>query len=278
MNIVILGPTGVGKTKLSIELAKLLNEEIINGDSVQVYKGLDIGSGKVTEEEKEGIVHHLLDIKSPDEYYSVKDYQDDIRNFLDKKEYIICGGTGLYINAALYDYEFEKETTTNEYNDLTNEELYELCKKKDPNMDIHINNRKRLVRFLNKELKDVKPLSLLYPNTVFIGLTMPREVLYERINKRVDVMISDGLVSEVKELYEKYPNSRILHSAIGYKEIIEYLDGKITLEKAIDDIKQNSRHYAKRQYTWFNNKMDVKWFDVSKGYKDIIEYIKKVNN
>lgn len=279
MNIVILGPTGVGKTKLSIELAKYFDMEIINGDSVQVYKGLDIGSGKITEEEKEGIVHHLLDIKSPDEEYSVKDYQDDIRSFLDKGDYIICGGTGLYISAALYDYEFEKETTTNGYEELSNEELYELCKKKDPNMDIHINNRKRLVRFLNKELKDTKPLTLLYPNTVFIGLTMPREMLYERINNRVDEMISDGLLKEVKSLYEKYPESRILHSAIGYKELIEYLNGNTTLDKAIDNIKQNSRHYAKRQYTWFNNKMKLKWFDVDinnfdKTVSDVIRYIK----
>ena len=279
MNIVILGPTGVGKTKMSIKLAKFFNEEIINGDSVQVYKGLDIGSGKVTKEEKEGIVHHLLDIKSPNEEYSVKDYQDDIRSFLDKGEYIVCGGTGLYISAALYDYEFEEETTTNEYKDLTNEELYELCKKKDPNMDIHVNNRKRLVRFLNKELKEIKPLTLLYPNTVFIGLSMPREMLYERINNRVDEMISDGLLDEVSSLYKKNPKSRILRSAIGYKELIEYLEGNVTLDKAIENIKQNSRHYAKRQYTWFNNKMSLKWFDVDindfdKTVNEVISYIK----
>lgn len=265
MKIFIMGPTGVGKTKLSVELAKLYDAYIINCDAVQVYKGLDIGSAKVTEEEKCGIKHFLFDIKNPDEEYSVKDYQTDLRNLFNKyskKNLIIVGGTGLYATAGAYDYRFNDEEKK-DYSNYSLEELYKLAKEKDINCNIDKNNRIRLERFLQKDLTSLVEPTLLYNDAIFIGLTTSRENLYKIINKRVDKMIDNGLVQEVKNLYTNYPKSKILKRAIGYKEIIDYLDNKITLEEAVDEIKKNSRHYAKRQYTWFNNKMDIKWFEVN---------------
>ena len=281
MKIFIMGPTGVGKTKLSVELAKLYDAYIINCDAVQVYKGLDIGSAKVTEEEKCGIKHFLFDIKNPDEEYSVKDYQTDLRNLFDKyskKNLIIVGGTGLYATAEAYDYRFNDEEKK-DYSKFNNEELYSLALEKDKNCKIDKNNRVRLERFLQKDITSLVAPKLLYPDAHFIGLTTSRENLYQIINKRVDKMVKDGLIDEVKELYKKYPNSLILKRAIGYKEIIEYLDNKISLEKSIDEIKKNSRHYAKRQYTWFNNKMDIKWFEVNFNYfNETIDNVKDYLN
>ena len=277
MIIAVVGPTGVGKTKLSVALAKEYNAVVINFDAVQVYKGLNIGSAKVTEKEKEGVPHLLFDIKNPDEEYTVKDYQEDLRIILDKyknQNIILVGGTGLYLCAGLMDYRFEEETINNTYDNLTNEELYKLVLQKDLTTKIHQNNRVRLIRFLNKKNTENVFPKLLYPNTYFIGLTTSRDTLYANINKRVDIMLTNGLLNEVKELYTKYPNSKVLHSAIGYKEIINYLDDIISLKEANDLIKKNSRHYAKRQYTWFNNKMDVKWFDVN--YNNFNETIDKV--
>ena len=268
MKIFIMGPTGVGKTKLSVELAKIYDAYIINCDAVQVYKGLDIGSAKVTEEEKCRIKHFLFDIKNPDEEYSVKDYQTDLRNLFDKyskKNLIIVGGTGLYATAGAYDYRFNDEEKK-DYSNYSLEELYKLAKEKDINCNIDKNNRIRLERFLQKDLTSLVEPTLLYNDAIFIGLTTSRENLYKIINKRVDKMIDNGLVQEVKNLYTNYPKSKILKRAIGYKEIIDYLDNKITLEEAVDEIKKNSRHYAKRQYTWFNNKMDIKWFEVNFNY------------
>ena len=268
MKIFIMGPTGVGKTKLSVELAKIYDAYIINCDAVQVYKGLDIGSAKVTEEEKCGIKHFLFDIKNPNEEYSVKDYQTDLRNLFDKyskKNLIIVGGTGLYATAGAYDYRFNDEEKK-DYSNYSLEELYKLAKEKDINCNIDKNNRIRLERFLQKDLTSLVEPTLLYNDAIFIGLTTSRENLYKIINKRVDKMIDNGLVQEVKNLYTNYPKSKILKRAIGYKEIIDYLDNKITLEEAVDEIKKNSRHYAKRQYTWFNNKMDIKWFEVNFNY------------
>lgn len=281
MKIFIMGPTGVGKTKLSVELAKIYDAYIINCDAVQVYKGLDIGSAKVTEEEKFGIKHFLFDIKNPDEEYSVKDYQTDLRNLFDKyskKNLIIVGGTGLYATAGAYDYRFNDEEKK-DYSKFNNEELYSLALEKDKNCKIDKNNRVRLERFLQKDITSLVAPKLLYPDAHFIGLTTSRENLYQIINKRVDKMVKDGLIDEVKELYKKYPNSLILKRAIGYKEIIEYLDNKISLEKSIDEIKKNSRHYAKRQYTWFNNKMDIKWFEVNFNYfNETIDNVKDYLN
>lgn len=276
-----MGPTGVGKTKLSVELAKIYDAYIINCDAVQVYKGLDIGSAKVTEEEKCGIKHFLFDIKNPDEEYSVKDYQTDLRNIFDKyskKNLIIVGGTGLYATAGAYDYRFNDEEKK-DYSNYSLEELYKLAKEKDINCNIDKNNRIRLERFLQKDLTSLVEPTLLYNDAIFIGLTTSRENLYKIINKRVDKMIDNGLVQEVKNLYTNYPKSKILKRAIGYKEIIDYLDNKITLEEAVDEIKKNSRHYAKRQYTWFNNKMDIKWFEVNfNNFNETIDNVKDYLN
>lgn len=281
MIIAVVGPTGVGKTKLSVELAKHYHGIIINCDAMQVYKGMDIGTAKITEKEKENIPHYLFDIKNVLENYTVYDYQVDARKILEEnqdKNIIFVGGTGLYLKAALYSYEFSKEEKeTNNYDELSNEELYDLALKKDPHMDIHVNNRKRLVRFLNKEEINIPPSKPLY-NVIYIGLTCNRDVLYERINKRVDEMFEQGLLEEVKSFYDAGIDSKALKTAIGYKELYSYFDGDITLEEAKELIKKRSRNYAKRQYTWFNNQMDIKWFDVdfkdfNKTVEEVIKYI-----
>ena len=284
MIICIVGPTGVGKTKMSVELAKKYNAIIANCDSMQVFKRLNIGTAKVTEEEKSGVPHYLFDIKEPTEEYTVYDYQKDLRKLIDEhknENIIIVGGTGLYLRAALYDYRFTEETTKNDYSNLTNEELYELVLKKDPNTKIHKNNRVRLERFLNKENTEPVEPKKLYDHLI-IGLTTDRDILYDRINKRVDKMVEEGLLKEVEELYKEKIKTKPLTGGIGYKELYEYFDGKVSLEKALDKIKQNSRHYAKRQYTFFNNQLDVKWFNVDfnnfdNTIKEVEEYIEGEN-
>lgn len=278
MILAIIGPTAVGKTKLSIELAKKYNAIIINCDAMQVYQGLDIGTAKVTSEEKEGITHELLDFVPVTQNYTVYDYQKDARKLLEKyqgRNIIFVGGTGLYLKSALYDYRFYEETTTNSYDNLTNEELYNLALAKDKNMTIHPNNRKRLVRFLNKEIQEYVEPKPLY-NFKIIGLTTSRDILYDKINKRVDVMFQSGLLTEVKSFYDQGIRSKALETGIGYKELYQYFDNKITLEQAKDLIKKNSRHYAKRQYTFFNHQLDVKWFDTN--YEDFSKTIKEVEN
>ena len=262
MIICVVGPTGVGKTKLSVMLAKKYNGIIINADACQIYKELNIGTAKIKEEEKCGIEHFLFDIKNPDEDYSVSDYQKDLRELLDKykdRNIILVGGTGLYLTAGLYDYSFSS-ISKNDYSKYNNDELYNMCIKIDSSINLDKNNRRRLENYLNREDKTIKEPKLLYKNVYFIGLTTDRDNLYNRINNRVDEMMREGLLEEVKYLYKKYGYVRILGSAIGYKELINYLDGNISLEEAVDLIKKNSRHYAKRQYTWFNNKMDITWF------------------
>ena len=267
--IVIVGPTGIGKTKLSIELAKRLDAEIINGDSVSIYKKLDIGSAKPTLEEREGIPHHLIDIRDVDEDYTVFDYQKDVRKLIDEissrnKRIIIVGGTGLYIKAALYDYKFKEGTTYNEYNDLSNEEILDKIKKYNIEKIPELNNRKRLVRLLNKlenneEITNNKD-KLLY-NIKVIGLTTDRETLYDRINKRVDIMMDNGLLNEIESLKDYYKTSRILNSGIGYKEFNDYLFNNKSLDDVVEEIKQNSRRFAKRQYTFFNHQFNTNWFE-----------------
>ena len=282
MILAIVGPTGVGKTKLSIELAKKYNAIIINCDAMQVYKGLDIGTAKIREDEKEGIKHLLFDIKEPNEKYTVFDYQKDVRDLLDKykdNNIIFVGGTGLYLRAALFDYRFNEDKDIVDYSDYTNQQLLDLCLKKDPNCNIHINNRVRLERFLNRDNNDIVKPNLLYDVT-FIGLTTDRDILYNNINKRVDIMLENGLLDEVKDLYKKYSNSEALRRGIGYKELLDYLDNKCSLDDAIYKIKQNSRHYAKRQYTFFNNQFNIKWFNVdfnnfNNTINEVLEYIKK---
>ncbi len=290
MVIVITGPTATGKTKLSIELAKKLNGEIINADSTQVFKDLDIATAKVTEEEKEGIKHHLIDIKNINENYTVYDYQKDARQCIDdilnrQKTPIIVGGTGLYIKACLYDYKFEEENNKNNYENESTEELYKKLIEVDQNTLIHPNNRKRIIRALNYYNENKKPLSskektdkLLY-DTIFIGLTTDRQKLYEKINNRVDKMVELGLIEEAKKIYDTKIISKAVMTPIGYKELFPYFENKCKLNECIEKIKQKSRNYAKRQYTWFNNQMNIKWFNVDynnfdKTIEEVYKYIK----
>ena len=273
MVIVIVGPTGVGKTKLSIELAKKINGEIINADSTQVYKTLDIATAKVTEEEKENIPHHLFDIKDITEEYSVYDYQKDSRSKIEEilsrnKTPILVGGTGLYIKACLYNYNFSETKNNNTYDDIDTEEIYNRLIKIDPDTIIHKNNRKRIIRALNyyEETKTnisskEKSDKLLY-NAIFIGLKTDRETLYERINKRVDLMVKNGLLDEAKKIYDSNIRTKAILTPIGYKELFPYFDKEASLEACLDKIKQNSRKYAKRQDTWNRHQFDVKWIDV----------------
>ena len=271
--ICIVGPTGVGKTKLSIELAKRFNGEVINADSTQVYKNLDIATAKVTEEEKENIPHHLFDIKDITEDYTVFDYQKDARRYIEeilkrKKTPIIVGGTGLYIKALLYDYKFEEGNKKGDYSSLTNEQLYKKVLEINPNTEIHINNRKRLERYLDyynntSEIKENNKTDKLLYDAIFIGLKADRETLYDRINKRVDIMVENGLLEESKQIYESNIRTKAITTPIGYKELFPYFEGSKTLEECLSKMKQNSRRYAKRQYTWFNNQMDVNWFNVN---------------
>ena len=279
--IVITGPTAVGKTSLSIELAKKYDGEIINADSTQVYKTLDIATAKITEKEKEGIPHYLNDIKNIDENYTVYDYQKDARKCIDDilkrgKTPILVGGTGLYIKAALYDYKFNLETTKGDYSKYTKEELYNMLLKLDPDTTIHINNRKRVERRLdyiknNHTTETNKTDKLLY-DAIFIGLTIDRDILYDRINKRVDIMIKNGLVEEAKRIYDSNIRTKAVLTPIGYKELFLFFDSAISLNEAIELIKQRSRRYAKRQYTWFNNQMNITWFT---NPKDVYDYIEK---
>ena len=276
--LVITGPTAVGKTKFGIECASLFDGEIISGDSIQIYKGLDIGSAKPDKEELSQAVHHLIDIKDPDEGYSVKEFQELCRKKIDeisdkRKLPIIVGGTGLYIKATLYDYVFfDEEEEDDQFEDLSNEDLYELLKEKDPKAleKIHINNRKRLVRALNiyekhkkgiSQIKDEQEHKPIY-DCLIIGLTADRKILFERINQRVDKMIKDGLVQEIQGLLDAGIGfDRQSMQGIGYKEFKDYFDGNKTLEECVEEVKINSRHFAKRQYTFFNHQLDVKWFE-----------------
>lgn len=284
--IVITGPTAVGKTSLSIELAKKLNGEIINADAMQIYKGLNIGTAKITEKEKENIPHHLFDIKEVEEEYSIYNYQKDCRKVIDDilkrgKTPILVGGTGLYIKAALYDYKLSEEKTNNTYDNLKTEEIYKELLKLDKDISIDKNNRRRLIRALNyyKEnntsITNNKTNKLLY-DTIFIGLTTDREVLYKKINQRVDNMIENGLLEEVKYYYDKNIKTKPLINGIGYKELYSYFDNLCTKEEAIEKIKQNSRHYAKRQYTFFNHQLNVVWFETD--YNNFNNTIEKVSS
>ena len=290
MIICIVGPTGVGKTKLSIELAKRMNGEVINCDSTQVYRELDIATAKISKSEMDGVIHHLLDIKNIDEDYTVYDYQKDCRLVIDDilsrgKLPIMVGGTGLYIKASLYDYKFEDESIKNDYSKYSNIELYEKLKEIDNDTLIHVNNRKRIERALDYyynhgKIMDNKTDKLLY-DCVFIGLTTDRDILYERINNRVDMMINNGLIDEAKKIYDSNIRSKAVMTPIGYKELFPYFEGVKTLDECIDLIKQNSRKYAKRQYTWFNNQMTVKWFNVDfnnflNTINEVINYIEHV--
>ena len=291
--IVITGPTGVGKTKLSVELAKRYNGEIINADSMQIYKDLNIGTAKIKESEKENIPHHLLDIKTVFEEYSIFNYQNDCREKIKdiisrNKTPILVGGTGLYIKSALYDYKLDYNDSNNDYIDLTNEELYDKLISMDKEIvgKIDKNNRRRIINAINyyernnKSIINNKTDKLLY-DTIFIGLTTERENLYSIINKRVDKMINEGLIEEVSKFHENKIYTKPLTGGIGYKELYDYFDNKTNKEEAIELIKRNSRKYAKRQYTFFNHQIPVKWFNTdynnfNNTVEDVCEYIEKI--
>ena len=276
--LVIVGPTSVGKTAFGIGCAQFFDGEIISGDSVQIYRGLDIGSAKATKQEREAAVHHLIDIKDPDDTYSVKEFQEKARVLIDEisaqgKLPIIVGGTGLYIKSCLYDYEFmDEEEEDNQYEDLSNEELYEMLRKYDEAAleKIHINNRKRIVRAINifekhkkgiSSIKSMQEHKMIY-DAKLIGLTCERQELYRRIDIRVDRMISEGLIEEVQSLLNRGVSfSDQSMSAIGYKELKGYFENGESLDECAALIKRNTRHFAKRQYTWFNNQMPVEWFE-----------------
>lgn len=293
MIIVITGPTGVGKTKLSINLAKKYDAVIINADAMQVYKGLDIGTAKVKKEEMENIEHYLIDILDISKSYSIYDYQKDGRKIIDKfivlnKNIIIVGGSALYIKALLYNYTFKENMINNNYDNISTEELYERLIKLDKDIDVDRYNRRRIIRALNYYLENGTSINenddgneLLYKDTIFIGLTTSRDKLYDLINKRVDNMINEGLINEVKYFYDNNLIERPLLTGIGYKEVISYFKGDISYEKMVELIKKNSRHYAKRQYTFMNNKMDIKWFEVcfsdfNKTVFEIEDYIDNI--
>ncbi|RTQ92104.1 tRNA (adenosine(37)-N6)-dimethylallyltransferase MiaA [Lysinibacillus telephonicus] len=296
--VAIVGPTASGKTALSIRMAKEFNGEIINGDSMQIYKGLDIGTAKITEEEMEGIPHHLLSFKDPTESFSVAEYQVLVRKKISEiqsrgKLPIIVGGTGLYVQAALYDFQFTKEEVELEarkkyYDELATigpEAMHKKLAMLDPEIanSIHPNNTRRVIRALEMiELHGVSKAAEEYNrgniplyHHLIIGLDMDREKLYERINLRVDLMMENDLLDEVKSLWDKKIRNVQSVQAIGYKELYAYFDGLITLEEAIEQLKQNSRRYAKRQLTYFRNKMDVKW--VGNDWDEIKKFSKIFN-
>lgn len=272
MIIVVVGPTGVGKTKMSVELAKIYNGEIINADSMQIYKGLDVGTAKATKEEMQHIKHHLLSIKEVDEDYTVFDYQKDARDKIEEvknkgKIPILVGGTGYYIKSVFYDYKFETEdeTINNDYENLSNEELNRRIEEFECGFTYDSNNRKRMIRILNKLESGWLPTNddfkRIYDDVLFIGLTTDRETLYRRINERFDKMLIP-LIDEVKPYALANIRSKALMTGIGYKEFYPFFNNEDTLVNVVEECKKNSRNYAKRQYTWFNNQMDVKWFDV----------------
>ena len=282
--IAIVGPTGVGKTKLSIALAKHYKAEIISCDSMQFYKGLDIGTAKIKEEERCGIKHHLLDILDVEAEFSVAKYQKIVRNKIKELQSldimpILVGGSGLYISSIIYNYQFlgakRDIELSKKYLDKPLEELIDLLKSKSPSLaeNTDLDNKRRVIRALEKSDNDVDNLGsdLYYDNLKLIALDLDRDVLYERINQRVDEMINSGLVNEVNSLYKKNIQSQAV-LAIGYKELFQYFKGQVTLDESIELIKRNSRRYAKRQLTWFRNKLNCHWLNV-----DAINFDKTIN-
>lgn len=291
--IAIVGPTAVGKTALSIQLAKAFNGEIINGDSMQVYRELHIGTAKITAKEMEGIPHHLLDIKEPDESFSVAEYQKLVRGKIEEitlkgKLPIIVGGTGLYIQSVLYDFRFTEQPNRDEnrlaeLEKMSPDNLFELLHSLDPEAakEIHPNNVQRVIRAIERveltgkqknEIEQNQGHEEVYHHYI-IGLSIDREQLYNRINQRVDIMLEKGLLEEVKTLNSKGIRDVQSIQAIGYKEIYAYLDGHVSFEDAIEQLKQNSRRYAKRQLTYFRNKMDIHWYNPFTDTKKIIKEI-----
>ncbi|WP_426450833.1 tRNA (adenosine(37)-N6)-dimethylallyltransferase MiaA [Staphylococcus xylosus] len=288
--IVLVGPTAVGKTEFSIELAKKVNGEIISGDSMQVYKHMDIGTAKITQDEMSGVPHHMIDILEPDENFSAYEFKNRAQRLIKEittrgRVPIIAGGTGLYIQSLIYNYDFEDETISeqksleieaklDELDQLSNEALHQYLATFDEvsAQDIHPNNRKRVRRAIQYYLKTKKLLSSRKKvqqftenyDTLLLGIEMSRGILYQRINKRVDIMLERGLLSEVQQLVDNgYETSQSMQ-AIGYKEIVPVIKQELSLDEATEKLKQHSRNYAKRQMTWFKNKLDVLWLDREK--------------
>lgn len=292
--IAIVGPTASGKTALSIELAKQFNGEIINGDSMQVYRGMDIGTAKIRSDEMDGIAHHLLDILDPDESFSVADYQRLVRDKIKEiqqrgKLPIIVGGTGLYVQSVLFDYRFPKQQVDEQLRQALQEELerfgpdamHRKLTALDPTIDIHPNNTRRVLRALEilmsgEEKEDGSLAQSPMYDELIIGLDVPRDILYERIDKRVDKMMDSGLLDEVKGLYDSGLRDVQSIKAIGYKELYGYFDGAYSLEDAIVQLKRNSRKYAKRQFTYFRNKMPILWLGSGAGQENNLEEIKRI--
>lgn len=290
--IAIVGPTAVGKTSLSIELAKRFNGEIISGDSMQVYRGLDIGTAKVTSEEMEGIPHHLINVRNEDESYSAADFQTAARQAIQEitqrgKLPIVVGGTGLYVQSLLWDYKLgsegepEDDSLRKKYEAFAekngNQALWEKLRTTDPLAaeKIHYNNRKKMIRAL--EVFQLTGHSILEPkeqpkklyDSFLIGLNTERAVLYQRINQRVDLMVQQGLLEEAEKL-AKTPDVQAAQG-IGYKELFPYFSGDSSLAAALEEVKLHSRRYAKRQLTWFRNRMSVHWYDLVQQPEEILE-------
>lgn len=296
--VAIVGPTAVGKTSLSIDLAKRFDGEIISGDSMQVYRGLDIGTAKVTKEEMAGIPHHLIDVRNKDQSYSAADFQQAARQSITEitargKLPIVVGGTGLYIQSLLWDYKLGSEGEPEDpflrekYETLAeaqgNHALWVLLQEKDPLAaeKIHFNNRKKMIRAI--EVYELTGHSILEPkerprelyDSFLIGLNTDRALLYQRINQRVDLMIDQGLLEEAKQL-ALMPAVQAAQG-IGYKEFFPYFSGEISLDEALDEVKLHSRRYAKRQLTWFRNRMSVHWYDLVQQPEAIQEIEMSIN-
>lgn len=292
--IVIVGPTAVGKTALSIALAEKFSGEIISGDSMQVYKGLDIGTAKVTTEEMHAIPHYLIDEVEPQTPFTAAKFQKATKQYIHQiagraNLPIIVGGTGLYIQSVFYDYNFgtiaEDRTYRKELEKLDNDVLWQQLKALDSLSAerIHANNKQRVIRALEVIRATNKPFSALHTHKapvtdfrpLFIGLDLPREQLYARINARVEIMLQAGLVEEARKLYEQGLDKNLpAMKGIGYKELFAFFEGNSSLEAAIDQIKQNSRRFAKRQLTWFRNRMDIHWLEAdSKVLNDTAEQL-----
>jgi len=299
--ICIVGPTASGKTGLAIELAKKINAEVISADSMQIYKDLDVGTAKVTAEEAQGIPHHLIDVCNVEDKFSVADFKamcyDKIEEIQKRgKNVIIAGGTGLYVNAVVYNMNFtEEETDTKLRQELEeiakqkgNEYLHNMLKELDPVTadQIHMNNVKRVIRAiemaknvgLKSEHMEAEKARIAnekapYEFIVFC-IEQEREYLYSRINLRVDLMIKDGILDEARKVYDmKLPQDNTCMQAIGYKEFFPYFEGTCTLEECIETLKKETRHYAKRQMTWFNNKLDCIKLDGSKTKDELVDEI-----
>lgn len=295
--IVICGPTASGKTALSIELAKKINGEIISADSMQIYKDMNIGTAKPDEEEKQGIKHYLMDYISPEQRYSVAQFKNDATKAIEEiiskgKMPIIVGGTGLYIDSLIYGIEYKEIEIDEEYRKKLEkivqeqglEALYEKANEIDREAikKISPNDKKRIMRVLEiynatgktktEQDKESRKNGVQYDYKVFT-INMDREKLYERINKRVDIMIEKGLIQEVENLGKKYNKFPTAMQGLGYKEVVDYIEGKYTKEKMIEKIKMESRRYAKRQLTWFRKNKESIWLDASETKEHNVQQI-----